>query len=867
MQNVTPMMRQYFELKEQHKDHILFFRLGDFYEMFFDDALLASKELELTLTGRDCGMEERAPMCGVPHHSAEGYIAKLINKGYKVAMCEQVEDPATAQGVVKREVVRVITPGTLMENNLLEEETNNFLCCIYLTKKECGLAFADISTGEVNVIQLDNNKDSSIINELSRFTPRELVFNTELLSRNEVANFLREKLFCTADVLPDAVFEYAEATATVLQQFKKKDLTKLGLDHYPVATCALGGLISYLKETQKTGLERLITINILEEDRFMNLDMSARTNLELVETIRTGEKRGSLLWVLDQTKTPMGKRLIRNYINQPLVNPAEITKRLNAVDELFKDEFLCGEIAEALSGIFDVERLITRIVYGSANPREYKALEQAVRAFPALKELLVSFTSQKLSAIHDAIDTLPDMVAILHDSIKEEPPVTLSEGGVIADGYYADLDELRELVTGARNFLTKMEVQERERTGIRNLKIGYNRVFGYYLEVTKSYLDQVPEEYIRKQTLANSERYITEELKDLEDKILTANDKIVALEQELFEEIRQKIIVMLARLQGSATAIAEVDVLQSFAMVSLQNQYVRPTVNLSDAIHIKQGRHPVVERMLNNAPFVPNDVTLDNEDNQVAIITGPNMAGKSTYMRQTALIVLMAQIGCFVPAESATLGIVDGIYTRIGASDDLTAGQSTFMVEMNEVASILHNATSKSLLILDEIGRGTSTYDGMSIAQAVIEYIADPKKLGAKTMFATHYHELTEMEDFITGVKNYNIAAKKRGDDIIFLRRIVPGGTDDSYGIEVSKLAGVPSWITNRSFEILKELEGGNSAMPEKRTKEPSQDMLFQTTLSTPSAIEEQLELLDIETVTPIEALNILYDLKDQLPE
>ncbi|MFV0401015.1 MAG: DNA mismatch repair protein MutS [Oscillospiraceae bacterium] len=866
MKGLTPMMQQYFAIKESHKDHIVFYRLGDFYEMFFDDALLASKELELTLTGRDCGLAERAPMCGVPHHSAENYIARLIRKGYKVAICEQMEDPAVAKGLVSREVIRVITPGTLMETNMLEEDVNNFLCCINLREGGFGLAFADISTGEVNLIELDSDADSAVINELARYTPREVVFSPAFVDRTGIAKYMKEKLFCTADLLEDEYFQPEYAADRILTHFQKDALEDLGIRNSPRCVGALGALLHYLEETQKTGIERLVVVRVLEESRFMNLDLSARGNLELLQTLRTKEKRGSLLWVLDRTKTPMGKRLIRSYISQPLVNPADIDKRLNAVEELCRQEMLCGELQDSLSGIFDVERLITRVVYGSAGPREYKSLHQAMNFFPQVKNLLSDTKSGQLHGIWQDIDGMDDLRRLLEEAIVEEPPVKLADGGVIQNGYSVELDELRDLIGNARQYLSKMETGERERTGIKNLKVGYNKVFGYYLEVTKSYQHLVPPEYIRKQTLANCERYITRELKELEDKIFSANEKALVIEAALFEEVRKGTVNALHRIQRSASAIARLDVLCSFAVVSLAGQYVRPVVNLDNSLNIKDGRHPVVERMLEGAPFVPNDTLLDVGDNQIAVITGPNMAGKSTYMRQTALIVLMAQIGCFVPAASATIGVVDGIYTRIGASDDLTSGQSTFMVEMVEVAEILKSATAKSLLILDEIGRGTSTYDGMSIARAVIEFVADPKKLGAKTLFATHYHELTEMEDTIPGVKNYNIAAKKRGDEIIFLRRIVRGGADDTYGIEVSKLAGVPTWVINRAHEVLQDLENAQPVRERKRAVK-QQDQFQISFEHQSSAVEEMLEKLDVNTLTPIEALTTLYTLKEELKQ
>lgn len=869
MANLSPMMQQYFRIKESHRDHLLFFRLGDFYEMFYEDAVTASRELGLTLTGRDCGQEERAPMCGVPHHSCEGYIAKLIKKGYKVAICEQMEDPATAKGVVSREVVRVITPGTLMENNLLQEDANNYLCCVFYKPEGSGLSFADISTGEINLVELTGDDDNALIAELARFSPREVVFNSDFLSKKNIAKYMRDKLCCTADLADDESYELERARQVVLAHFAGKSLEDLGLEGRPRCATALGAMLVYLAETQKTGLERLINISVQEPSRYMALDMGARQNLELLRTQRTGEKRGSLLWVLDKAKTPMGKRLMKSWISQPLVSPAEIDKRLNAVEELYRSEILCADIADSLGGVFDIERLMTRIVYGNAGPREYKTLEAAITQLPAVKANLQAVKSQHLAGIERDIDTLEDIRELLAASIRREPPVNLRDGDVIADGHSDELDGLRRLVTGAKDYIARMESEQREATGIKNLKIAYNKVFGYYLEVTRSYLGMVPETYIRKQTLANCERYIIQELKELEEKLLSAHDKAVALEQQLFEQIRQTIIRALGRIQRTATAVARLDVYLSFARVSLENRYVRPVVSAGESIDIRDGRHPVVEQLLGSLPFVPNDTLLDAAGNQIAIITGPNMAGKSTYMRQTALIVLMAQIGCFVPAASATIGVVDGIYTRIGATDDLTTGQSTFMVEMVEVAEILKSASSRSLLILDEIGRGTSTYDGMSIARAVLEYTADPKKLGAKTLFATHYHELTEMESDLERVKNYNIAVKKRGDDITFLYKIIRGGADDSYGIEVAGLAGVPQWIVNRAHEVLSDLEEGRPVRGRgRKRKQPTDDFAdIQISLMPQTTeVERMLRDVDLNTYTPIEALTMLYKLKDKLP-
>ncbi len=869
MAELSPMMQQYFRIKEQHKEHIVFFRLGDFYEMFFEDALLASKELGLTLTGRDCGLAERAPMCGVPYHSSEGYIAKLIRKGYKVAICEQMENAADVKGVVTREVVRVVTPGTVLENNMLTEDTNNFLCCIFLENGGYGLVFADISTGEVNIIESDSDDDNVVISELVRFSPREVLFNAAFMDKRDIAKYMREKINCTADLIDDIAFSEKTAIPKVLSHFDKANLSELGLEKKARAARALGATLTYLEETQKIGIERLVTVNVHDENHYMDLDSSARQNLELLQTLHTKERRGSLLWVLDKTKTPMGKRLIKMWISKPLVNPTDIEKRLNAVEELYNNEVKCKTLTELLGDIFDIERLLTRIVYGNASPREYKTLAYTISKLPQIKSELQAVKSNYLSAIYRKIDLLEDVENLVSTSIMDEPPVSVKDGGVIAAGYNTELDELRSLVANARDYLAALESTEREKTGIKNLKIGYNKVFGYYLEVTKSYQDLVPQTYIRKQTLAGCERYIIQELKELEEKILSAHDKATAIEQRLFEEVRQKIVAELHRIQQTASAIANLDVFVSFAKISLENRYVRPEINTTDEIIIVEGRHPVVEQILSDVPFVPNDTHLDTSKNMIAIITGPNMAGKSTFMRQTALIVLMAQIGCFVPATSAKIGIVDGIYTRIGASDDLVTGKSTFMVEMCEVAQILKNATSKSLLILDEIGRGTSTYDGMSIARAVIEYISDKKKLGAKTLFATHYHELTEMENDLACVKNYNTAVKKRGDDITFLRKIIRGGADDSYGIEVSKLAGIPQWIISRAHEVLEDLENSQpvretkSAVKSKnlRIEDSSQFSL----LNAPSEVEKMLKDVDLNTYTPIEALTLLYKLKEKV--
>ncbi len=862
MAELSPMMKQYFAIKEKHKNHILFFRLGDFYEMFFEDAITASRELELTLTGRDCGQEERAPMCGVPFHSCESYIARLVKKGYKVAICEQMENPAAAKGIVKRDVVRVITPGTVLENSMLDEGANNYICCVCQTENGSGLAFADISTGEIHLTTVCGGKqmNEQLKNEISRFYPNEIVFNPEFLDNSDMGRFLKDRISCTADVLDAEHFEYENACEMVLRHFGKDNLQQLSLEELPTAVCALGGLLAYLYDTQRQGLDCLVNMNIYNDSQYMNLDLTARRNLELTGTLRTGEKKGSLLWVLDKTKTAMGKRLIRSYIEKPLVNPTVINNRLNSVDELVSHPIQLDDITESLAHIYDLERLMTRIVFGSVTPRELKSMQYTSSYLPQLQQRMTGLSSRYLAAVREDMDLLEDLCELIDNAICDEPPALLRDGGVIKAGYSEELDQLRDVVSNSKEYLAKIEADERERTGIKNLKIGFNKVFGYYLEVTKSYQSLVPAEYIRKQTLANCERYITQELKELEQTILGAGDRITAIEQRLYDEVRKTIAQQLHRVQKTAGLIARLDVLCSFARVAVQNNYCRPMVDLSGVIEIQDGRHPVVEMMLTDSMFVANDVHLNLDDDRVAIITGPNMAGKSTYMRQTALIVLMAQIGCFVPARSATIGVVDGIFTRIGASDDLSSGQSTFMVEMSEVAHILTHATKRSLLILDEIGRGTSTFDGMSIARAVIEHIASKKKLGAKTLFATHYHELTSLEDELDGVKNYNIAVKRKGEDVIFLRRIVRGGTDDSFGIYVSKLAGIPDSVVNRADKILKALEAGQTVFVSAQKSDETAQMTL--TVQEDHEVIRRLKAIDIDELSPRQAFNILEELK-----
>ena len=830
-------MKQYFETKKKYPDTILMFRLGDFYEMFFDDAVTASRELELVLTGRACGQEERAPMCGVPFHSADSYMARLVAKGYKVAICEQMEDPALAKGLVKREVVRVLTPGTVIENSMLNEGRNNFLASVYFTGESAGVCFIDVSTGSVNLTELAAPAlPDKIINEIGRFMPSEIVFNSASSSLTKVFSFISNKTEALAQELGDDYFDPQSSAEIILRHFKKD----------------------------------ISSISFYSELNFMRLDVAALRNLEIVETLRNREKRGSLLWVLDKTRTPMGKRMIRAWLERPLLSMARITKRHNAVAELVSQPMARQELSESMSGIHDLERLITRISFGTAGAKDLRALALAASCLPELKEKVSALSSSLMQECAENMDTLSDIYELIDAAIVEEPPFSVREGGMIKDGFHPELDSLRDIVLNGKDYIAAIQQQEQEKTGIAKLKIGYNRVFGYYIEVPNAYKELVPDEYIRKQTLANCERFITQELKDLEAKVLGAQDRIVKLEYEIFDDIRKRTGAELARVQRTAAAVAQLDVLCSFAQAALENNYVCPQMSAEPVIKINEGRHPVVEKMLNGEPFVPNDTILDCADDRCAIITGPNMAGKSTYMRQVALVCVMAQAGSFVPAASAELGIVDSVFTRIGASDDLSAGQSTFMVEMSEVASILNNATSRSLIIFDEIGRGTSTFDGMSIARAVLEYAADKKRIGAKTLFATHYHELTELEGQIDGVKNYNIAVKKRGDDITFLRRIVRGGADGSYGIEVAKLAGVPKPVVERAKKVLKELE--ESGLVLVRDREPSTAIepdagQISFGQNSSNEIVEKLKVLDVNTLTPIEAMGVLYELTKSAKE
>ncbi len=864
---LTPMMQQYFQIKDEYKDAIVFYRLGDFYEMFFDDAKLASRELELTLTGRDCGLEDRAPMCGVPFHSYETYAARLVAHGHKVAICEQVEDPATAKGIVKRDIIRVITPGTVIEGSMLDEERNNYLATLYTTtdKKTCGICFCDCSTGEVQVTELSGeDMPLRITNELSRFAPSEIVMNSATAELSGVCAFVESRLQSTFEVQEETAFQVDECAADIAEQYKVGDLSELSIENSPAVICALGRAIRYLRITQMNGLERMRRPIVYNDAQYMKLDLTARRNLELLETMRSKEKRGSLLGVLDHTRSAMGKRLLRTWIEQPLINIAAITRRLDGVEELVNSAPLRDDVRQALNGVYDLERIMTRIVYGSANARELRSLLLTLEQIPAIKAALASVHSEILRDINADIDPLEDICSLLTAAIVDDPPFSVREGKMIRKGYCAELDELREDMQDGTGIIARIEAEEKEKTGIKTLKVGYNRVFGYYIEVSRLYSEQVPETYIRKQTLANAERYITQELKELESRVLGARDRSVDLEYRLFCQVRTAVADQLARIQTTAEALARLDVLSSFAETAARENYCKPEMDVSGSLHIVGGRHPVVES-LSKMPFVPNDTVLDNDDNRVAIITGPNMAGKSTYMRQTALIVLMAQIGCFVPAQSARIGIVDSIFTRVGASDDLASGQSTFMVEMSEVASILHNATQNSLIIFDEIGRGTSTFDGMSIARAVLEFVADKKTLGAKTLFATHYHELTSIEDEMSGIKNYNIAVKKRGDDITFLRRIVRGPADESYGIEVAKLAGIDQRVVNRAKEILRSIERDGVVASEKPTAAPAPDNGQMSLMdATDNPIVARLKELDVNILTPIEAMQELYELVKQ---
>lgn len=866
---MTPMMQQYFEIKDKYRDFILFYRLGDFYEMFFEDAQLVSAELELTLTGRDCGENERAPMCGIPYHSCEPYIGRLIEKGYKVAICEQVEDPKSAKNLVRREVIRVITPGTLIETDLLNEKANNYLATLYFDGESVGLCFADISTAYVATTAIHDIRvpggasEDAVINELATYQARELLMNTSVRSLPKVADHIKNRTEALLTdgasdfFIPDESVERAEA------QFSPEQTA--GLPR--AALIAVGAALKYISVTQMKELSYLKKLSYYESSQFLEMDTSTRRSLELCETMNSGEKKGSLLWVLDKTETSMGARMLRHMIEHPLTNASQIYMRQQAVGELCENFMLREELRDRLSSVLDLERLVTKVTYGTAGGRDLRAIAQTAAVLPEIKSMLADIKSGELAEIHRTLDTLEDVCAAIDEAVEENPPFVIRDGGIIKDGYNDEVDRLRYIMNNGKEWIHEAENAERERTGIKGLKIGYNRVFGYYIEAPRAAADRIPDNYVRKQTLSDKERYITDELKDMEATILGADDKLKALEYELFVALRDSIGLESLRIRQSANALAMLDVFVSLAECASQNSYVCPTVDGSTVIDIKNGRHPVVERFVQDSYFVPNDVYLDTNDNCLMLITGPNMAGKSTYMRQTALIVLMAQLGSFVPASSAHIGVVDKLFTRVGASDDLASGTSTFMLEMREVAYILNNATARSFIIYDEIGRGTSTYDGMSIARAVAEYTVS-RRIGAKTMFATHYHELTSLENELHGVVNYNIAAKKRGEDITFLRKIVKGPTDDSYGIEVARLAGVPGEVTRRAKEILRSLEGGDEKKPSRRSKrevETAEPVSMTFTDVAVDEVKEKLKTIDINTLTPIEALNLIYEWKKLL--
>lgn len=861
---ISPMMQQYFEVKDKYKDCILFFRLGDFYEMFFDDALMVSKALEITLTGRDCGLEERAPMCGVPYHACDMYIKRLIDMGYKVAVCEQLTDPSESKGIVVRDVIRVVTPGTITESSMLDDGKNNYICSIFYNEqdKTGSIASADISTGDAD-LSIFQGKDieSGIINELSRCQPAEIIFPESFLSLKSVADFIKLRLNCVVTLRDTECFDVNTKRKYIEDVFGVKSVLELGISETGADCSAICGLFDYIRDTQKTSVSRFTSINLLNGDVFMGLDLNARRNLELTETLRNKEKKGSLLWVLDSTRTSMGRRLLKNWIEQPLKSPARIIERLDAVESLYRKSVALSDIGDLLDHTYDLERLMTKVMYKSATPRDVKSLSQTALQLPELKKELGNFTGSKLLMKYNSdISDLNEIVRLVENAIMDEPPVSVKEGGIIKDGFNKELDNLRHIMSHGREIIDGIEQREKEATGIKNLKIGFNRVFGYYLEVTRSYYDLIPDGWIRKQTLANSERFITEELKNAENDILGAKDKALALEADIFAEVRDFIATRLAEVQKTASAVAAVDVLCSFAEVSLRNQYVKPDISIDGAVDIKCGRHPVVELMMKDEMFVPNDIYIDTKSDRMSIITGPNMSGKSTYMRQTALIVLMAQIGCFVPADSARISVVDKIFTRVGASDDLTAGQSTFMVEMSEVADILNNATHDSLVILDEVGRGTSTFDGVSIARAVAEYICESRKLGCKTLFATHYHELIGLENELDGVKNYSIAVNKHGGTIKFLRKIVPGGVDESYGVDVAKLAGLPAKVISRAKEILLEME----SVHDKPVVKKSDEQISFNSVNRESALD-MLERTNIEELTDSECRELLKDMAEML--
>lgn len=863
---ISPMMKQYFEVKDKYPDCVLFFRLGDFYEMFFNDAITVSKALELTLTGRDCGLEERAPMCGVPYHAADMYIKRLIEMGFKVAVCEQLTDPAESKGIVVRDVIRVVTPGTLTESSMLDDGENNYICSVFYDEqaKSCAVASADVSTGKA-ALSVFEGKDleAGVINELSRCRPAEVIFPDSFLSLKNVADFIKVRLDCAVTMRDAECFDPSRKRTMAAAVFGAKNVAELGLSEDGADCAAVCGLFDYINDTQKTSVSRFTSLEILGGDSFMGLDLNARRNLELTETLRNKEKKGSLLWVLDSTKTSMGRRMLRSWIEQPLKSPARIIERLDAVETLYKKSVVLSDLRDLLDRVYDLERLMTKVMYKSANPRDLKSLSATAMQLPLIKQELAKLDGSKLIARYNSeISDLSEIVKLVENAIMDEPPISAKDGGVIKDGFNDELDRLRHIMGNGKEMIDEIERREKEATGIKGLKIGFNRVFGYYLEVTRSYYDLVPENWIRKQTLANAERFITEELKNAENEILGAKDKALSLEADIFAEVRDFLATKLESVQQTASAVAAIDVLCSFAEVSLRNQYVKPDIAIDGAIDIKAGRHPVVELMLTDEMFVPNDIYIDNKSSRMSIITGPNMSGKSTYMRQTALIVLMAQTGCFVPADSAKISVVDKIFTRVGASDDLTAGQSTFMVEMSEVSDILRNATPNSLVILDEVGRGTSTFDGVSIARAVAEHICTSKKLSCKTLFATHYHELIGLENELEGVKNYSIAVNKHGGNIRFLRKIVRGGVDESYGIDVAKLAGLPAKVVSRARELLSEMERAHA---ENKVAESNDGGQISFAGANREAALDMLEKTNIDELTDSECRELLKDMAEAL--
>ena len=863
---MTPMMEQYFEIKNNYKDYLLFYRLGDFYEMFFDDAIIASRALELTLTGRDCGEAERAPMCGVPFHSVDTYIGRLIEQGFKIAICEQVENPAEAKGIVKREVIRVITPGTLIETELLSDKQNNYLCSVYFGEYEYGICFCDISTAEIYATSVSGDgMDTKLQNELGTYSPVEVVTNLNSMKFADTAKFIEGRLGAMLNDSQYKRFEYEACLERIKNQFadtlREDDISEKAI------VCAVGAMLDYIADTQKKDISYINKLNLYSNGQYLELDVNTRRNLELTESLRTKEKKGTLLWVLDKTRSSLGARLLRRWIEHPLINASKIARRQNAVEELYNSFILREQISELLDSVLDLERLMTKIVYGTANARDLRAVANSTRILPELKKLISECTSNEMQSIYEELDTLEDICALIDSAIKEDSPLTVREGGMITDGFDPQVDEYRRIIEHGDEWKEQIAQNERDATGIKTLKVGYNRVFGFYIEVTKSLIGMVPDRYIRKQTLSNCERYITEELKEMEAKVLGASDKLCQLEYDIFCEIRTRVAENSTRIQRSAQLVAQIDAYYSLATVAAKNRYIRPDVTTTDEIIIKDGRHPVVEQFVKDSYFVPNDTLLNLKTDRLLLITGPNMAGKSTYMRQVALITLMAQIGSFVPAAEATVGIVDKIFTRVGASDDLASGQSTFMLEMNEVAYILRNATKKSLIIYDEVGRGTSTFDGMSIARAIVEYTAS-RKIGAKTLFATHYHELTSMEQEFDGIVNYNIAAKKRGDNITFLRKIVRGSTDDSYGIEVAKLAGLPNEVIKRAKEVLASVEESAKNIRltdrEEKTEEKDDSLISFDDLVNEQVVEE-IKNTDINTLSPYECMSLIFDWKKRL--